>query len=88
MLRALPDGEAVPEDPGGGGGVSAARRQQAPQEAGPLRLPRRAGLHRPRPGAAGSKGQRSGGVPTPSAPGPERKAFWEEEEDGRDKLLT
>lgn len=82
MLRALPDGEAVPEDPGGWGGMSAARLQQAQEEARPLRLPPGAGLQRPRPGGDGSKGQRSGGVSTPPGPGPERKTFWEEEEDG------
>lgn len=86
MLCALPDGEAVPEDPRGGGSMSATRLQQAPEEARPLRLRRRAGLHRHQPGRIGRKGQRSGGVSPP--PGPERKAFWEEEEDGRDKLLT
>lgn len=88
MLRALPDGEAVPEDPGGGRSMSAARLQQAPEEAGPLRLRRRAGLHRRQPGRVRREEQRSGAVSAPPAPGAERKAFWEEEEDGRDELLT
>lgn len=84
MLRALPDGEAVPEDPGGGRSMSAARLQQAPEEAGPLRLRRRAGLRRRQPGRVRREEQRSGAVSAP----PGRKAFWEEEEDSRDELLT
>lgn len=78
----------MPEDPGGGRGLSAARLQQAEEEAGTLRLRRGAVLHRCQPGGVRKK-QGPGGVSAPPDTGPEgNKAFWEEEEDGREKLLT
>jgi len=77
----------VPEDPGGRRGLSAARPHQAEEEPGPLRLRRRAVLHRRRPGRAGQK-QAAGGVSAPTQAGPEEdEALWEEEDDGGEELL-
>lgn len=88
MLRPLPDRQTVSEDPGGGRGLSAARLHQAEEEAGALRLRRGAVLHRRQPGGV-REGQRSGGVSAQPETGPEEnKAFWEEEEDDREGLLT
>lgn len=83
MLRALPDREAVPEDPAGGRGLSAAGRQ-AEEEAGTLRLRRGAVLQRRQPDGVGREKQGPGRVSASR----DNKEFWEEEKDGRDKLLT
>lgn len=86
VLRPVPDRQTVPADPGGGRGLPAARLQQAAQEAGTLRLRRGADLRRREPGGVGKK-QGPGGVPAPPQP-EDSGEFWEEEEDGRDELLT
>ena len=77
------------EDPGGGRGLSAARLLQDEEEAGTLRLRHGAVLHRRQPGGVRRKSQGSGSVSAPPGSGPEENtAFWEEEEDGGERLLT
>lgn len=69
------------EDTGGGRGLSAERVHQTEEEAGALRLWHGAVLYRSQPGGVWES-KRPGGVPE------EHKELWEEEEDGREELLT
>lgn len=87
LLRPVPDGEAVPADPGGGRCLPAAEALQAAEEPGPLRLRHGPVLRGRGPGRTREE-QESGGVRGPASADPkEDPTLREQEDDGGAELL-